>query len=102
MSTLLRASRSPRLVLIAALMLLAGVVALAPGQARPAAGHFEYVHQEVSANTVTQSLNDLDAQGWEVFQVVPSWQIKNENAETILAPRAFEVFGRRPVAPKGK
>jgi hypothetical protein len=67
---------------------------------RPAARHFEYVHQEILASALTQSLNDLDGQGWEVFQVVPSWQIKNENAETVLAPRAYEVFGRRAVNPK--
>ena len=70
------------------------------GRRSPRRRHFEYVHQEVLANALTQSLNDLDGQGWEVFQVVPIWQIKNDNAETILAPRAYELFGRASINPK--
>ena len=49
---------------------------------------------------MTQSLNELDGQGWEIFQVIPAWQIKGENAETILAPRAYEILGRRAIAAK--
>jgi len=103
MSTLPGASRHPRIALAAILILGAGLGALASGQvggAKPPTRHFEYVHQEILASVLTQSLNDLDGQGWEVFQVVPSWQIKNENAETVLSPRAYEVFGRRAIAPK--
>jgi hypothetical protein len=103
MSKLIGASRRPRIVLASLLILGAGLTALASGQiggVKPPARHFEYLHQEILASALTQSLNDLDGQGWEVFQVVPSWQIKNENSETILSPRAYEVFGRRVVAPK--
>jgi hypothetical protein len=95
--------RARRIALVSSLVLIAGLSALAYGQiggAKPPARHFEYLHQEILANTLTQSLNELDGQGWEVFQVVPSWKIKNENDETILSPRAYEVFGRRVITPK--
>jgi hypothetical protein len=103
MSTLLGASRHPRIVLASLVILGGSLTALASGQiggAKAPVRHFEYVHQEILASALTQSLNDLDGQGWEIFQVVPTWQIKNENAETILSPRAYEVFGRRAIAPK--
>ncbi len=58
------------------------------------------MQQEVQAGSITQSLNDFDKQGWEIFQVIPVWQVKNENAETLLVPRAYEVFGRRPIGAK--
>ncbi len=103
MSARLQALLGPRTMLASALLLIAGLTALASGQIggeKPTPRHFEYTHQEVLSNALTQSLNELDAQGWEIFQVIPSWQIKNENAETVLAPRAYEVFARRVVAPK--
>ena len=103
MSTLYNASRNTRIVLVATLLLVIGLTALAYGQiggAKPVTRHFEYLHQEIQANSLTQSLNELDGQGWEIFQLAPSWQIKNENAETVLSPRAYEVFGRRAIAPK--
>jgi hypothetical protein len=57
----------------------------------------EYLHQEVLSDAVVQTLNDLDGQGWEIFQIIPSWQFKNENAENALVPRAYQVFGKRPL-----
>ena len=103
MPDLSRSSRVRRLALASSLLLVAGLSALASGQvggAKPPSRHFEYVHQEVLANSLTQSLNELDGQGWEIFQVIPAWQIKGENAETILAPRAYEILGRRVIAAK--
>ena len=103
MSNLIRSPRLHRIALASALLLIVGLATLASGQiggAKPPSRHFEYVHQEIQAKSLTQSLNELDGQGWEVFQVVPTWQIKNENEETILSPRAYEVFGRRVLAPK--
>jgi hypothetical protein len=86
------------------LALVTGLAALGlaqqPGGGKPATSphvRTEYVHQEVQADAVVQSLNDLDGQGWEVFQVVPTWQIKNENGEGALVPKSYQVFGRRPV-----
>jgi hypothetical protein len=103
MTAQIKSLRVRRITLVSCLVLITGLAALAYGQiggAKPPSRHFEYVHQEILANTLTQSLNELDGQGWEVFQVVPSWQIKNENGETIFSPRAYEVFGRRVVTPK--
>lgn len=56
----------------------------------------EYVHQDVQADAVVQTLNDLDGQGWTIFQIIPSWQLKNDNGQNDLLPKAYEVFGRRP------
>ncbi len=98
-----KATRRPQIVLLTTILILVLLAPFAISQVNPAktqSRRFEYVHQEIRVADLTQSLNDLDGQGWEVFQVVPTWQIKNENAETILAPRAFEVFGRRSVNPK--
>jgi hypothetical protein len=103
MTERIKSLRVRRITLVSSLVLIAGLSALAYGQiggAKPPSRHFEYVHQEILANTLTQTLNELDGQGWEVFQVVPSWRIKSENDETILSPRAYEVFGRRIITPK--
>jgi hypothetical protein len=67
------------------------------GGAEPAQVRMEYVNQEVQANAITQTLNDLDSQGWSIFQVIPSWQVKGEGGEAALEPRAYIVFGRRPI-----
>jgi hypothetical protein len=83
----------------AAVVLGLGLMALAQGKpAKPAAERvrLEYLHQEVQADALVQNLNDLDGQGWEVFQIVPGWAIKSENSESVLVPKAYQVFGRRP------
>jgi hypothetical protein len=102
MSFGLRPWRHPRVAIGAILLLIALLVAATSAQVagKGPARHFEYVHQEVQAAALTQTLNDLDGQGWEIFQVVPSWAIKNENNDTVLTPRAYEVFGRRAMAAK--
>lgn len=58
----------------------------------------EFTEQEVQANQLVQTLNDLSKQHWEIFQIVPAWAVRNQNGEAELVPRAYEVFGRRPVA----
>lgn len=67
------------------------------GGGEPARERMEYVNQEVQANAIIQTLNDLDGQGWSIFQVIPSWQVKGEGGEAALEPRAYIVFGRRPI-----
>ena len=87
-----------------ALLLVGSFAALALAQqaggdrapARPRV-KMEYVHQEVQADAVVPTLNELDSQGWNIFQIVPTWQFKNENSEGALVPKAYQVFGRRPV-----
>ncbi|HEV3165686.1 MAG TPA: hypothetical protein VGZ22_16785 [Isosphaeraceae bacterium] len=97
-ATLKRASHSRiwfAIALVAALSALA--VAQQPKAAPDATRvRMEYVHQEVQADAVVQTMNDLDGQGWNIFQVIPTWQIKNDNGQSELQPRAYEVFGRRP------
>lgn len=67
------------------------------GQAQPTTTKMEFLNQEVQADAIVATLNDLSSQGWDVFQLVPVWSIKNENAETAMSPRGYQVFGRRPV-----
>jgi hypothetical protein len=61
------------------------------------AARMEYLHQEVLADSVVQTLNDLDGQGWNIFQIVPTWQFKNDNGENALVPRGYQLFGKRPL-----
>jgi len=68
-----------------------------PSSAKP---KLEYLHQEVKSDAVVQTLNDLDKQGWEVFQLMPNWTIKNDNGEASLSPTGYQIFGRRPLAAK--
>jgi hypothetical protein len=91
----------PRRVLWIASAVVLGIGLIALAQAKPAKPvadriRLEYLHQEVQADALIQNLNDLDGQGWEVFQIVPSWAIKSENSESVLVPKAYQVFGRRP------
>ena len=66
------------------------------GSAKPPM--LEYLHQEVKSDAVVQTLNDLSKQGWEVFQLMPNFTIKNDNGETSLSPTGYQIFGRRPLA----
>ena len=60
----------------------------------------EFSHQEVQAAAVVATLNDLSKQGWEVFQVIPSWTLKNEDGVNDLIPKSYQVFARRPAPAK--
>ena len=97
----------PRLLLATLLLATTAAVAfaqfgganekLAGAAARP---KMEYLHQEVLTAGIVETLNDLDGQGWEVFQVVPVWSIRNQGDNNLLEPKSYQVFGRRAV--KGK
>jgi hypothetical protein len=63
---------------------------------RPEPAVMEFTEQEVQANQLVQTMNDLSKQHWEVFQVVPVWAVRNQNGEAELVPRAYEILGRRP------
>ncbi len=80
------------LLLVVAMFASAQVGSTPASSAKP---KLEYLHQEVKSDAVVQTLNDLDKQGWEVFQVIPSWTIKNDNGETALTPTSYQLFGRR-------
>jgi hypothetical protein len=105
MTISLGVSRTSRTWLLATTIGVLGAVLLAYGRAggEPTQNaqnrtKLEYVSQEVQADGLVQTLNDLDGQGWDVFQVVPHWTIKNENNETAFVPKSYQIFGRRPKA----
>jgi hypothetical protein len=58
---------------------------------------YEFAEQEVLADAIVPTLNDLSKQSWEIFQVVPAWSIRNANGATELVARSYQVFARRPV-----
>ncbi len=58
----------------------------------------EFTHQEVGAGLILQTLNDLSKQGWEIFQIIPTWTVGNQNGVAELTPKTYQVFGRRPAA----
>ncbi|MBX6311692.1 MAG: hypothetical protein IRY99_02030 [Isosphaeraceae bacterium] len=94
-----------RPTLLLGLALLTGVALLGAatqnqkGEAPPERAHprMEYLNQEIDAAAVVQTLNDLDSQGWELFQIIPVWEFRNENGNATLAARSYQVFGRRPL-----
>ena len=104
MSILSRLRSDPKALLGATLVAVALLAAVSRGQvgapARAASRHLEFSHQQVQADALTQSLNDLDKQGWEIFQIVPTWTVKNENDEAMLVPKSYVIFSRRPIDPK--
>ena len=53
-----------------------------------------------SPRRLVQTLNDMGKQHWEIFQIVPTWSINNENNVTEMVPKGYQIFGRRPVAGK--
>jgi hypothetical protein len=57
----------------------------------------EYLHQEVQADEIVKTLNDLDGQGWDLFQIVPVWKFNNDNGNATLEAKSYQVFGRRPL-----
>jgi hypothetical protein len=70
------------------------------GGSPPPRPRTEYLQQEVQADAIVQTLNDLDGQGWDLFQIVPAWSLKNENGEATLVAKTYQVFGRRPLKPE--
>ena len=57
----------------------------------------EFSQQEVQANALVATLNDMSKQHWDVFQITPVWSLRNQNGEAELIPKSYQVFGRRPV-----
>lgn len=98
---------SVRQWLVWAIALVAGsaIIAQVPRGSRGEAGPadappiVEFAHQNVDADGIVQTLNDLSKNGWEVFHLVPVWRLSNaDGADTSLVPKSYDVFARRPTA----
>ncbi len=85
------------------LALLAGSTIIANAQLGGASSEkprpqLEYLNQDIQANLVVESLNELDKQGWDVFTIIPVWKFENQGGDNSgLIPQSYQVFGRRPV-----
>ncbi len=96
---------APRRWLPWAFLVLAGTATIAFARFAPNASpsdvathpRMEFVNQDVQADVVVKTLNDLEAQGWEVFQIIPIWKLQNEGDSNGLVASSYQVFGRRPV-----
>lgn len=63
-----------------------------------AAARQEFLNQEVQADAIVETLNDLSKNGWEVFQILPTWKLNNaDGGDASLVAKSYQVFGRRPV-----
>jgi len=58
----------------------------------------EYTQQEVQANGLVETLNEMGKQRWEVFQVVPIWKFQDQGGGAEMAPIRYQILGRRPKA----
>ncbi|GAC1308724.1 MAG: hypothetical protein NVSMB14_13210 [Isosphaeraceae bacterium] len=92
------------LLLVVAFVLLAAITIIgrssANSERRVERQHLEYVREEVEAANVVAKLNELDRDGWDVFQVVPTWNVKNDDGSTSLVPQKYQIFGKKPIVLK--
>jgi hypothetical protein len=65
-----------------------------PGQPIPRLQ--EYTQQEVQANALVETLNEMAKQRWEIFQVVPIWKFQDQGGGAEMSPVRYQVLGRRP------
>ena len=56
----------------------------------------EYTQQEVQANALVETLNEMSQQRWEIFQVVPIWKFQDQGGGAEMSPIRYQVIGRRP------
>jgi hypothetical protein len=68
----------------------------------PRKGRFEYYHSEVQTTSIVTTLDGLDAEGWEIVQLVPIWELRQANEVNSLAPTMYQVFAKRPRAAAAK
>ncbi|MEO6807912.1 MAG: hypothetical protein ABI353_02230 [Isosphaeraceae bacterium] len=99
--TRLRATFRPWLLAAVSLVAVTAAFAVARPSDEPKdqaeRPHQEYLSQEVQAEAIVQTLNSLDQEGWDLFQVVPLWNIGADVGGTKLEAKTYQVFGRRPV-----
>jgi hypothetical protein len=82
------------------LFLVLGLATLAFAQFGPGTSQHvqEYTQQEVQANGLVETLNEMGKQQWEVFQVVPIWKFQDQGGGAEMAPIRYQILGRRPRA----
>ncbi len=56
----------------------------------------EYTQQEVQANALVETLNEMSKQRREVFQVIPVWKFQDQGGGAELVAVRYQVLGRRP------
>jgi hypothetical protein len=83
------------------LLLLLGLSTLAPAQFGGGGGPsvaptMEYTQQEVQANGLVETLNEMGKQRWEIFQVLPVWKFQDQGGGAELSPVRYQILGRRP------
>ena len=91
-------------VWVPSLLLMLGVSTLAsaqfggmgPGPPKPTL--LEYTQQEVQANALVETLNEMGKQHWEIFQVVPIWKFQDQGGGAEMTPVRYQILGRRPRA----
>jgi len=102
-----RMNETPVRIALASFVLLTALAGVAYAQiagagaaskVEGAATVYEFTNQDVQAAAVVTTLNDLSKQGWDVFQVIPTWTIRNEGEATQLVAKSYQVFARKPVA----
>jgi hypothetical protein len=55
----------------------------------------EYTQQEVQANALIETLNELGKERWDVFQVIPVWKFEDKGGGAEMTPVRYQVLGRR-------
>src|SRR4051812_44089932 len=79
------------------LLLVLGLTTLASAQRGEAPGMAvqEYTQQEVQANALVDTLNEMGKEHWEVFQVVPIWKFQDQGGGAEMSPIRYQVLGKR-------
>jgi hypothetical protein len=85
------------------LTLLAGLTTIAFAQLGGSGGskpgpRMEYTQQEVLANSLVETLNEMGKERWEIFQVVPVWKFQDQGGGAEMSPVRYQLLGRRPRA----
>ncbi len=91
-------------IVVGAFLALACAYPFASAQTKPAGDphktRLEYTMVSVVRTDVSETMGNLDKEGWQVFQVVPVWKIGNDNGSGELEAIRYDVFAKRPLEAK--
>ena len=89
-------------VWLPALVLMLGLTTLASAQlgggGSPGPRVQEFTQQEVQANALVETLNEMSKERWEIFQVVPIWKFQDQGGGAEMTPIRYQILGHRPKA----